>query len=72
MSFNGNLRVPRPGDRPARVLGYWKDHVAPLACGPDAVSDLEWQTIGDAKAQDVGTKGVRSVAAGLFRRRAKV
>ena len=51
---------------------FWKGHVMPFACGPDAVSDLEWQTIGDAKAQDVGTKGVRSAAAGLSRRRTKV
>jgi hypothetical protein len=33
--------------------GYVKDHVLPLACGgPDAVSNLQWQTIRDAKAKD--------------------
>jgi len=33
--------------------GYVKDHVLPLACGgSDAVSNLQWQTIRDAKAKD--------------------
>jgi hypothetical protein len=33
--------------------GYVKDHVLPLACsGPDAVSNLQWQTIRDAKGKD--------------------
>lgn len=33
--------------------GYVKDHVVPLACGgPDAVSNLQWQTIRAAKAKD--------------------
>jgi hypothetical protein len=33
--------------------GYWKDHIVPLACGgPDTVSNLQWQTIADAKAKD--------------------
>jgi hypothetical protein len=33
--------------------GYRKDHVVPLACGgPDAVSNMQWQTIVAAKAKD--------------------
>jgi len=33
--------------------GYRKDHIVPLACGgPDAVSNLQWQTIPDARAKD--------------------
>ena len=33
--------------------GYVKDHVVPLACGgPDAVSNLQWQTTAAAKAKD--------------------
>ena len=33
--------------------GYVKDHVIPLACGgPDAPSNMQWQTIRDAKAKD--------------------
>jgi hypothetical protein len=33
--------------------GYVKDHIVPLACGgPDAVSNMQWQTIRAAKAKD--------------------
>jgi hypothetical protein len=33
--------------------GYRKDHIKPLACdGPDAVSNLQWQTVAAAKAKD--------------------
>jgi hypothetical protein len=33
--------------------GYIKDHVVPLACGgPDAVSNMQWQTVDAAKAKD--------------------
>ena len=33
--------------------GYVKDHIVPLACGgPHAVSNMQWPTIRDAKAND--------------------
>ena len=33
--------------------GYVIDHVIPLACGgPDAPSNMQWQTVADAKAKD--------------------
>jgi|SRR6516225_9886649 len=33
--------------------GYVKDHIVPLACGgPDAVSNMQWQIIRAARAQD--------------------
>jgi hypothetical protein len=33
--------------------GYRKDHVIPLACGgPDAVSNMQWQTIAEARPKD--------------------
>ena len=33
--------------------GYWRDHIIPLACGgPDAVSNMQWQKIADARAKD--------------------
>ena len=36
-----------------RCLGYVKDHIVPLACGgPDAPSNMQWQTRADAKAKD--------------------
>jgi hypothetical protein len=40
--------------RPAGVCpGYIKDYIVPLACGgPDAVSNMQWQTIADARAKD--------------------
>jgi hypothetical protein len=39
--------------RQAAGPGYIKDHIVPLACGgPDAVSNLQWQTIRDVKAKD--------------------
>jgi len=46
-------RVPRTGRTTGACPGYVKDHVLPLACGgPDAVSNLQWQTIRDTKAKD--------------------
>ena len=42
---NGRTSGPCPG--------YIKDHVKPLACGgPDAPSNMQWQTKVDAKAKD--------------------
>ena len=36
-----------------RFPGYRKDHIKPLACGgPDAVWNLQWQAIRDARAKD--------------------
>ena len=33
--------------------GYVKDHIVPLACGgPDAPSNMQWQTIREARAKD--------------------
>jgi hypothetical protein len=44
---------PADGRTSGACPGYVKDHVLPLACGgPDAVSNLQWQTIRDAKAKD--------------------
>jgi len=49
----GRNRLPCPG--------WVIDHVIALACGgPDAVENLQWQTIEDAKAKDKWeTKGCR-------------
>jgi len=38
-------------------LCYRKDHTVPLACGgPDAISNLQWQTVRDAKAKDASER----------------
>jgi hypothetical protein len=47
--------TPSPSKRTEerRLPGYVKDHVVPLACGgPDAPSNMQWQTVQDAKAKD--------------------
>jgi hypothetical protein len=43
---------------------YVRDHIVPLACrGPDAVSNLQWQTIRAARAKDKWeTKGCARLA----------
>jgi hypothetical protein len=49
------LTHPRPanGHTSGACPGYVKDHVVPLACGgPDAPSNMQWQTRADAKAKD--------------------
>jgi hypothetical protein len=44
---------PATGLTSGRCLGYVKDHIVPLACGGlDAPSNMQWQTIRDAKAKD--------------------
>ena len=44
---------PVTGLTSGRCPGYVKDHIVPLACGgPDAVSNMQWQTIRDARAKD--------------------
>ena len=33
--------------------GYRRDHIVPLACGgPDAVSNMQWQTVAEARAKE--------------------
>ena len=44
---------PATGRTSGACPGYVKDHIVPLACGgPDAPSNMQWQTIRDAKAKD--------------------
>lgn len=44
---------PSTGQARGACPGYVKDHVIPLcAGGPDAVSNMQWQTIAEAKAKD--------------------
>jgi len=51
--FQREHPCPSAGLTSGRCPGYRKDHVKPLACGgPDAVWNLQWQTIRDANAKD--------------------
>ena len=41
---------PSTGKRTGRCPGYVKDHIVPLcAGGADAVSNMQWQTVREAK-----------------------
>ena len=52
---------PSTGRTTGACPGYIKDHIRALDCGgPDAVSNLQWQTVEAAKAKDRWeTKGCR-------------
>src|SRR5215467_884974 len=51
--FQHEHPCPSTGSRAGRAQDIGNDHIVPLACGgPDAVSNLQWQTIADARAKD--------------------
>ena len=51
--FQREHPCPSTGLTTGACPGYRKDHVVPLACGgPDAVLNLQWQTIRAASAKD--------------------
>jgi hypothetical protein len=51
--FQREHPCPSTGLTTGACPGYRKDHVKPLACGgPDAVSNMQWQTIAAARAKD--------------------
>ena len=51
--FQREHPCPSTGLTSGACPAYRKDHVIPLACnGPDAVSNLQWQTVRDARAKD--------------------
>lgn len=60
-------RAPLPREHPCPSTGqttgacpdYRRDHVVPLACGrPDAVWNMWWQTVPDARAKDTWERRV--------------
>jgi hypothetical protein len=59
--FQRQHPCPSTGRATGACPGYIKDHVKALDCGgPDAVSNMQWQTIAEAKAKDRWeTKGCR-------------
>ncbi len=51
--FQREHPCPSTGSPTGACPGYIRDHVVPLACGgADAVSNIQWQTVEDAKAKD--------------------
>lgn len=52
-AFKRDNPCPSNGARRGSCPGYVVDHVTALACGgPDHPSNMQWQTIPDAKAKD--------------------
>jgi hypothetical protein len=51
--FQQQHPCPSTGRTTGACPGYVRDHIVPLACnGPDAVANLQWQTVQAAKAKD--------------------
>ena len=51
--FQREHPCPSTGLTTGACPGYWKDHIKALSCGgPDAVWNMQWQTIADARAKD--------------------
>ena len=52
-AFQHEQPCPSTGKTSGRCPGFVKDHVVPLCNGgPDAVGNLQWQSVADAKAKD--------------------
>ena len=52
-TFKREHPCPSTGQGRGRCPGYIVDHVKPLcAGGPDRPSNMQWQTVADAKAKD--------------------
>jgi hypothetical protein len=51
--FQREHPCPSTGLTVGACPGYWRDHIIPLACGgPDDPSNMQWQTIAEARAKD--------------------
>ena len=51
--FQWRLPCPSTGRATGACPGYVRDHIVPLACGgPDAVRNMQWQTVSEARAKD--------------------
>jgi hypothetical protein len=51
--FQREHPCPSTGLTSGACPGYWRDHIVPLACGgPNAVSNMQWQTVREARAKD--------------------
>jgi hypothetical protein len=65
--FERTHPCPSTGLTSGPCPGYWRGDIIPLACGGrDAVSNMQWQTIADARAKGyLGAEGVCSKATGI-------
>ena len=53
VEFKHQHPCPATGSRKGPCKGYVIDHIVPIAChGADAPSNMQWQTVADAKAKD--------------------
>lgn len=53
VEFKAAHPCPATGRRKGPCKGYVIDHVKALACGgPDAPSNMQWQTVAEGKAKD--------------------
>lgn len=53
VEFKQQNPCPATGARKGPCKGYVIDHINPLACGgADAPTNMQWQTVADAKAKD--------------------
>lgn len=53
VEFKHEHPCPATGERKGPCKGYVIDHITPLACGgADASSNMQWQTVADAKTKD--------------------
>lgn len=51
--FQRQHPCPSTGKHRGACHGFVVDHITPLACGgPDAASNMQWQTAADGKAKD--------------------
>ena len=51
--FQRQHPCPSTGRTTGACPGYIKDHIRALDCGgPDAVSNMQWQTVAEARAKD--------------------
>ena len=51
--FQREHPCPSTGRTSGACPGYVRDHIVPLACGgADAVQNMQWQTVSEARAKD--------------------